>query len=340
MDDLTNPEIDANDLAFESALRPSSLSEFVGQEKIRGQVSLILEAAKLQGRTPDHLLFAGPPGLGKTTLAMIIANESNANLRLTSGPSIQHAGDLAAILSSLTAGEVLFIDEIHRMSKSAEEMLYLAMEDFRIDIMVGKGAGATSVPLEIEPFTLVGATTRSGLLAGPLRDRFGFTANLEFYSESEIERVIARAAHKLSVALDSQASAAIASRSRGTPRIANRLLRRVRDYALVHKHDEVNVEVANSALDLFEVDAFGLDRLDRDVLRVLCDQYAGRAVGISTIAVAVGEEIDTIESVVEPYLVRTGMISRTAKGREATPKAYAHLGMKGSKGQDNRLFDL
>ena len=340
MDDLTNPDLDQSELAFESTLRPKLLSEFVGQERIRAQVALILEAAKMRGRSPDHMLFAGPPGLGKTTLAMIVANESDANLKLTSGPTIQHAGDLAAILSSLTSGEVLFIDEIHRMSRSAEEMLYLAMEDFRIDIMVGKGPGATSVPLDLEPFTLVGATTRSGLLASPLRDRFGFTANLEFYSDVELEEVIRRAAVKLEINLEAKALAAIASRSRGTPRIAGRLLRRVRDFALVKNYDLIDEGVALAALKLFEVDAFGLDRLDREVLTVLCTQYAGRAAGLASIAVAVGEEADTIEAVVEPYLVRTGMISRTTKGREATSKAYAHLGIKGPVAEQNRLFDL
>jgi Holliday junction DNA helicase RuvB len=340
MIEVTNPEKDQSELAFESSLRPKSLNEFIGQETVRRQVSLILEAAKLQSRTADHMLFAGPPGLGKTTLAMIVANESESALRLTSGPTIQHAGDLAAILSSLTAGDVLFIDEIHRMSRSAEEMLYLAMEDFRIDIMVGKGPGATSVPLELEPFTLVGATTRSGLLASPLRDRFGFTANMEFYSDEELMRVIERAAEKIGVTLKAEGSAAIASRSRGTPRIANRLLRRVRDFALVQKFEEINQEVAKQALALFEVDDFGLDRLDRDVLKLLCTQFAGRAVGLATIAVAVGEEQDTIESVVEPYLVRTGLVSRTAKGREATEKAYRHLGLSMHSTGETRLFDL
>lgn len=340
MSDLTNPDKDQSELAFESSLRPQSLVEFIGQETVRQQVSLILEAARLQSRTADHMLFAGPPGLGKTTLAMIVANEGNSSLRLTSGPTIQHAGDLAAILSSLTAGDVLFIDEIHRMSRSAEEMLYLAMEDFRIDIMVGKGPGATSVPLELEPFTLVGATTRSGLLANPLRDRFGFTANLEFYSDDELVRVIQRAAEKLGVNLVSAGALAIASRSRGTPRIANRLLRRVRDFALVEKHPEIDESVAKAALKLFEVDDFGLDRLDRDVLTLLCTQFAGRPVGLATVAVAVGEEQDTIESVVEPYLVRTGLVSRTAKGREATEKAYRHLGFSPATTGQTRLFDL
>ena len=258
---------------------------------------------------------------------MIVARESGSGLRLTSGPAIQHAGDLAAVLSSLLPGEVLFIDEIHRMARSAEEMLYLAMEDFRIDVMVGKGPGATSISLDIAPFTLIGATTRSGVLANPFRDRFGFTANLEFYSNEELEAVLERAAIRLEISALQPALAAIARRSRGTPRIANRLLRRVRDFALVNKLQQISVEVANEALELFEVDQLGLDRLDRQVLSVLCTSYAGRAVGISTIAVSVGEEQETIEGVVEPFLVRAGLVIRTPKGREATDAAYRHLGL-------------
>ena len=325
-DAITDPAAAPDDVAFEGALRPATLGEFVGQPKVRGQLEVLLKAAALQSRSPDHILLAGPPGLGKTTLAMIIGNESGRAVRMASGPAIQHAGDLAAILSALVPGEVLFVDEIHRMAKSAEEMLYLAMEDFRIDIVVGKGAGAASVPLELSPFTLVAATTRSGMLPAPLRDRFGFTAHLEYYSSEDLSRVIARSADKLDLRLTAEAGDELARRSRGTPRIANRLLRRVRDWQLVHEGGS-DLDAVRGALDLYDVDQHGLDRLDRQVLETIGRRFRGGPVGLSTLAASVGEEAETIESVVEPFLVREGLLARTPRGRALTDTGMRHIGM-------------
>ena len=324
----------------ESALRPKTLGEFIGQHRVREQLGVVLEASRRRGKAPDHVLLSGSPGLGKTTLAMIIAAEVEQPLRITSGPAIQHAGDLAAVLSSLAEGEVLFLDEIHRMARPAEEMLYLAMEDFRVDVVVGKGPGATAIPLEIPPFTLVGATTRAGMLPGPLRDRFGFTAHMDFYDPADLELVLTRSARLLGVDLTSDAAAEVAGRSRGTPRIANRLLRRVRDFAQVRADGIVTAEVAREALVVYEVDDLGLDRLDRAVLTALVTSFGGGPVGVSTIAVAVGEERETVEEVAEPFLVRAGLLARTPRGRVATPAAWRHLGLTPPRGHGPAaLFD-
>jgi holliday junction DNA helicase RuvB len=343
---LTAAEADGDERAVEAALRPRTLDEVVGQQRVRAQLGLVLEAARRRQRPPDHVLLSGPPGLGKTTLAMIIAAEMSAPLRLTSGPAITHAGDLAAILSGMNDGDVLFVDEIHRMSRPAEEMLYMAMEDFRVDVVIGKGPGATAIPLEIPPFTLVGATTRAGLLPGPLRDRFGFTAHLEFYAPDELDQIVHRSAGLLDVDVTAEGAAEIASRSRGTPRIANRLLRRVRDYAQVRADGVVSLDVARRTLELYEVDESGLDRLDLAVLDVLCRRFGGGPVGISTLAVAVGEERETVEEVAEPFLVRSGLLARTPRGRVATPTAWSHLGLSAPAapsgppfGADAPLFD-
>ncbi len=326
-EDLVDPAPLPEEREVEASLRPKRLTEFVGQPKVREQLQLVLESAMRRSRPPDHVLLSGPPGLGKTSLAMIIAAELGTPIRVTSGPAIERAGDLAALLTSLTDGEVLFIDEIHRIARPAEELLYMAMEDFRVDVIVGKGPGATAIPLDLAAFTLVGATTRAGLLTGPLRDRFGFTGHMDFYDAGELEQVLRRSAELLGVQLRPDGATEIAGRSRGTPRIANRLLRRVRDYAEVRADGVVTEAIARSALAVYDVDELGLDRLDRAVLDALVRRFGGGPVGVGTLAVAVGEEVETVEEVAEPFLVRAGLLARTPRGRIATPAAWGHLGL-------------
>src|SRR5579859_1263927 len=337
-EDLVSPLAAGDEREIEASLRPKRLADFVGQAKVREQLHLVLESALRRRRPPDHVLLSGPPGLGKTSLAMIIAAELGAPIRITSGPAIERAGDLAALLTSLVDGEVLFIDEIHRIARPAEEMLYMAMEDFRVDVIVGKGPGATAIPLDLAAFTLVGATTRAGLLTGPLRDRFGFTGHMDFYAAEELEQVLRRSADLLGVTLRPDGGAEIASRSRGTPRIANRLLRRVRDYAEVRADGVVTQDIAHAALAVYDVDPLGLDRLDRAVLDALVRRFGGGPVGVGTLAVAVGEEVETVEEVAEPFLVRAGLLARTPRGRVATPAAWQHLGLAAPPGA-RTLFD-
>ena len=324
---LISPYAAAGERDVEGTLRPRSLAEFPGQPRVREQLELVLQSALRRRRPPDHVLLSGPPGLGKTSLAMIIAQELGSAIRVTSGPAIERAGDLAAILTGLAAGDVLFIDEIHRIARPAEELLYVAMEDFRVDVVVGKGPGATAIAIDVEPFTLVGATTRSGLLTGPLRDRFGFVGHMDFYDVADLEHILHRSAGILGVDLRDDGAAEIAGRSRGTPRIANRLLRRVRDFAEVRADGVVTRPVARAALEVYDVDEMGLDRLDRAVLSALVGRFGGGPVGLSTLGVAVGEQSETVEEVAEPFLVRAGLLARTPRGRVATPAAWEHLGL-------------
>jgi holliday junction DNA helicase RuvB len=323
---LTTAKVGLEEMAIDLSLRPHSLAEFVGQERLKTILGMSIEAARKRGEVLDHVLFSGPPGLGKTSLAHIIARELQVNVRTTSGPAIERAGDLAAIVADLEKGDVLFIDEIHRLARVVEEILYPAMEDFELNIVVGKGPVARTMKLAVKPFTLVGATTRSGLLSHPLRDRFGQHFHLEFYTKEDLAEIVRRSARLLKVRLDDEGGDEIAARSRGTPRIANRLLRRVRDFAQVNEEPVITRQVALGALELLEIDAMGFDKMDRAILATIIDKFDGGPVGVESLAATVGEERDTIEEVYEPYLMQEGFIARTQRGRIATPRAYSHLG--------------
>ncbi len=326
-DESLDPILGDDEEQLEVGLRPRRLDEFVGQRELKDHLGVILDAAKRRGQPVDHLLFAGPPGLGKTTLSAIVAAEMGVSLHVTSGPALERAGDLAAILTKLEEGDVLFIDEIHRLPRTVEEILYPAMEDFQLDIVVGKGPAASSIRLTLPGFTLVGATTRTGLITGPLRDRFGLVARLDYYDRDELQLIVVRAARILGVPTSEEGAVEIAGRSRGTPRIANRLLRRVRDFAEVRADGSIDMTVARAGLLLFGVDERGLDKVDRAILRAICEQFGGGPVGLSTLAIAVSEQPETVEDVYEPFLIQQGLIMRTPRGRVATAASYEHLGI-------------
>lgn len=324
---VISTQVQDEDLKIETSLRPQTLGDYIGQEKAKKNLKVYIEAAKARGESLDHVLFYGPPGLGKTTLAGIIANEMGTHMKITSGPAIGKPGEMAAILSNLQEGDILFVDEIHRLNRQVEEVLYPAMEDYVIDIMIGKGATARAIRLDLPKFTLVGATTRAGLLSAPLRDRFGVVHHLEFYNVEELETIIVHSAERLGVGIDEEGAFELARRSRGTPRLANRLLKRVRDFAEVKYDGRISKEVAAFALDLLEVDKMGLDQSDRNILMTMIEKFAGGPVGLDTLAAAIGEDAGTIEDVYEPYLVKNGFINRTPKGRVVTESAYRHFGL-------------
>ncbi len=341
-DEFLDPTAAATDVdrIDDVSLRPRRLDEFIGQRELKEHLAIVLEAAKRRGQAADHLLLAGPPGLGKTSMAGIVAAEMGGQLLVTSGPALERAGDLAAILTKLEEGDVLFIDEIHRLSRSVEEILYPAMEDFQIDIVVGKGPAASSIRLTLPRFTLIGATTRTGMITGPLRDRFGLVARLDYYADDELEAIVSRAAGILQVAIDDEGAWEIARRSRGTPRIANRLLRRVRDYAEVRSDGTISHDTARDGLAVFGVDGRGLDKVDRAILHAICQQFGGGPVGLSTVAISVGEQPETVEDMYEPFLIQQGLIARTPRGRIAMPAAWQHLGLSApAPGAAASLFD-